>query len=303
MKQRNHAALSFSGEGGRAGTRPGEEPDIRTAYRFRMSTGRKGVRGLEPEDVPVEGELRLKAPAHGLRLAEAVPLAFEHEAGDGEALPVERVRHQLGLVRGDHAVVEALEEDDRAAEPRGVVQGRAGAVHLAVGGPLADQPIEIAGLELVGVGGEHLEVADPVVARAGPERVVEGEGGEGGIAARAAAADREAGGVGAAGLGEVPGARDAVLDIDHPPLAVEPLAVRAAVSGAAPVVDVEDREAAARPELDRGAQGVAGRSGRTGRGSGRGAAEARPPGRGTTRCAARTSRRARSRFLPRRSER
>ena len=143
-----------------------------------------------------------------------------------------------------------------------MVEGGARPVRVAVGGPLADQPIEIAGLELVGIRREHLEVADPVVARAGPEDVVEGERGEGGVAARAPAPDREPGGVRAAGLGEVQRARDAVLDVDHSPLAVESLAIRAAVAGAPPVVDVEDREAAARPELDGRVKGVGGRSGR-----------------------------------------
>ena len=163
-----------------------------------------------------------------------MPLSLEQEGGDGKALPVEFVRHQLGLVRRDHAVVEALEEDDRAAEPRGVVEGRAGAVHVALGGPLADQPIEVTGLELVGVGRKDFEVADAVVAGASPEHVVEGEGGEGGVAARAAAADREPGRIRAAGIGEVPRARDAILDIDHPPLAVEPLAIRAPVGRCCP---------------------------------------------------------------------
>ena len=74
----------------------------------------------------------------------------------------------------------------------GVVEGRTGAVHLPLRRPLADQPIEIPCLELVCIRRQHLQVADAVVARAGPEGVVERERGQRGVATGAAAADREA---------------------------------------------------------------------------------------------------------------
>jgi hypothetical protein len=44
---------------------------------------------------------------------------------------------------------------------------------------------------------------------------------------------------------------DRVVDVDRAPLAVQTLAVGAAVAAAAAVVDVDDREAAAGPVLDR----------------------------------------------------
>ena len=135
-------------------------------------------------------------------------------------------------------------------------------VDLPVRGPRPDQSIEVPGLELVGVRCEHFEVADSVVARAGPECVVERERGQCRIAAGAAAADREALPIGAAGFGEVQRAGHAVLDVDHTPFAVEPLAIRASVSRAPSIVDVQHRESSARPELGGGIQGVAGRPGR-----------------------------------------
>ena len=61
-------------------------------------------------------------------------------------------------------------------------------------------------------------------------------------------------------LDEVAGGVDAVLEVDDAPLPVQPLAVRAAVAGRAAVVDVDDGEAATRPELDAEAERSASRS-------------------------------------------
>ena len=113
-----------------------------------------------------------------------------------------------------------------------------------------DQPVEVARLELVGLLDERLEVADPEVADARRERVAERDRAERRVAAGAAAADREALAVDDPLLGEPAGAGDAVVDVDDAPLALEALAVVAAVAGRAAVVDVEDREAAAREQLD-----------------------------------------------------
>ena len=50
--------------------------------------------------------------------------------------------------------------------------------------PRPDQPVEVAGLELVGVTGQQLQVGDAVVAGAGREDVGERQRGQGGEAAR-----------------------------------------------------------------------------------------------------------------------
>ena len=130
-----------------------------------------------------------------------------------------------------------------------MVDRRARAVEGGGLRPGPDQAVEIAALELVGVARQRLEVADPVVAGAGPEQVVEGERAERGVAAGAAAGD-----------GQTPRVRPAVGDqeargvhavqhVDLAPAPVQALAVGAAVAGAAAVVDVADREAARGPEL------------------------------------------------------
>src|SRR3972149_4502590 len=62
--------------------------------------------------------------------------------------------------------------------------------------------------------------------------------------------DHEAVRVGPALLDEEPRRVDAVIDVDLTPASVQPLAIRAAVPGAAAVVHVDDREAPAGEVLD-----------------------------------------------------
>ena len=66
----------------------------------------------------------------------------------------------------DDPVLEALEEGDRARELVDVVDGGPLVVQVAPLGIGADKTVEIARLELVGVGRERLAVADPEVAGA-----------------------------------------------------------------------------------------------------------------------------------------
>ena len=96
---------------------------------------------------------------------------------------------------------------------------------------------------------QRLEVADAVVAGAGLEEAAEGEGGQGGEAAGARAADRDPLGIDVAALDQEARGSDDVVDIGDAPAAVEQLAVGAAVAAAAGVVDVDDREAPGGPEL------------------------------------------------------
>src|SRR5262249_41392181 len=114
----------------------------------------------------------------------------------------------------------------------------------------ADQPLVVVGLELVRLAAERLEVPDAVVAGAGREDLVEGERAENGESSRAAAPAEERTRVDPAlGGGEArPG--DAVLDVGDAPGPVEQAAVVAPVPAAPRVVDVEQHEAPAGPELD-----------------------------------------------------
>src|SRR5207245_9905444 len=59
------------------------------------------------------------------------------------------------------------------------------------------------------------------------------------------------------------GSRHAVVDVEDPPPALEPLPVLPAVAGATAVVDVADAEPAAGPELDLEAEGRRGGGGGT----------------------------------------
>ena len=124
--------------------------------------------------------------------------------------------------------------------------------------------VEVSRLELVSLLRQRLEVADPVVAGACTEDVRTGQCRERRVAARAAAADRQPAAVGSALLDHRERSGHAVLDVHDSPLAVETFAVAAAEARAAPVVDVEDREAPAGPvvELEAERRGSASRSGR-----------------------------------------
>ena len=53
----------------------------------------------------------------------------------------------------------------------------------------ADEPIEVARLEFVGVLGQGFQVADAIIARSGPELLAERQYGKGGVPACAGSAD------------------------------------------------------------------------------------------------------------------
>src|SRR5438128_1375783 len=75
----------------------------------------------EAEDARVEVELAFQGALDVLGAAEAVLLPLEGDVGDRQALRAQRGDHLLRLVGRHDAVLEALEEDDRAIEPPGEV--------------------------------------------------------------------------------------------------------------------------------------------------------------------------------------
>src|SRR5919108_217038 len=79
----------------------------------------------EAEDAGVEVELGVEGALDAFGPAEAVLLALEREVGDGQALLLERLDHQLGLVGRHDLVLEPLEEDHRAVEAVDEVERRA----------------------------------------------------------------------------------------------------------------------------------------------------------------------------------
>ena len=113
----------------------------------------------------------------------------------------------------------------------------------------ADQALVVVRLELVAVGVEQLEVADPEEADARREHIAEGQCRQRRVAACASALDGQPVGVDIATLDEVPRGRHAIVDIDDAPLSVEAAAVFTSVAGAAAVVHVDDGDPAAGHEL------------------------------------------------------
>ncbi len=117
-------------------------------------------------------------------------------------------------------------------------------------GPAADEAIEVAGLELVGVGGQRSQVGHAVAAGAGAEHVVEGERGQHGEPSGTAAPDCEPPAVHIAPVGQEAGHRHAVVHVEHPPVAAQTVPVGASVAGGAPVVDIGHGEPPAGPVGD-----------------------------------------------------
>ena len=130
-------------------------------------------------------------------------------------------------------------------------------------GPGCHQALVVARLELVAVQVDQLQIRDPVVADPGSEDLgTERERGERRVAAGAAAADRQPGGVHRAALHEEPGRGDAVLDVRDPPPATERVAVRPSVAGRAAIVHVHDGDPPGGEERSVERQGRGRRAGR-----------------------------------------
>ena len=136
--------------------------------------GQRVGRG-DAKDLCKEVELAFNVGNDVLRLPEAVLLALKQHVSDREALLLHRVVHHLRLVWGNNGILITLEEDDRAVQALNMVDRGAVEVHLLVLRVLADEPVEVTGLELVCVHDQGLQVADTVVAAPGLEDLAEGQ--------------------------------------------------------------------------------------------------------------------------------
>ncbi len=105
----------------------------------------------------------------------------------------------------------------------------------------------------------RIEIADAIVTLPGGKHIVKGERGERCETPGAAAANGEPLGIDRALADHVQRAIDAIVNIDSPPVTVEPFAIGAAEPGAAPVINIQDRESSAGEELGRELQAVMGR--------------------------------------------
>src|SRR5947207_5425363 len=153
---------------GRGGSNP--LADTTTGFKILNLHRLDVVRRAEAEDLRQKEELSLHRPADRRVLAEAVLLALKGHVRIWQLLLLAHRDERLRLARGDDLVLEALEQDDRAAEPVGEVDRGTVEVDVATFGIGAEQGVAVVGLELVRLLDEQLEGTDPVVARA---RVVE----------------------------------------------------------------------------------------------------------------------------------
>ena len=121
--------------------------------------------------------------------------------------------------------------------------------------------MQIARLELVRVRQQQCQIGNAVVAAAGCKSLRRRQRHQGRVTARTAAGDGDPAGVGEPRLRQIAGSGRAIGDIGDAPLPVEALAIGAAIAGAAPIVDVEHREATARIKLHAQLQAGVGHAG------------------------------------------
>ena len=113
----------------------------------------------------------------------------------------------------------------------------------------ANQPVEIARLELVRVPGERLQIAHAVIAGTGAKKTVEGQRAQGRVTAGAAAADGETCRIHQTAFHEIARARQAILHVGDAPLPLQLQTIVAAVARGSAVVHVEHGKPAAGPVL------------------------------------------------------
>src|SRR3954452_7702539 len=83
-----------------------------------------------------------------------------------------------------------------------------------------DETVEVARLELVGVGRHRLQVADAEMAGPGAEEIAERQRGQRGVAAAAPAADSDAVGIDESLVDQVAAGVDVIVDVDDAPAVV-----------------------------------------------------------------------------------
>jgi hypothetical protein len=221
-----------------------------------------GFSQLETEHLAVEIQLGVQGTLDVLRLAEAVLLTFEGDVGDRQALGFDRREHGLGLAGRDDLIFQALEEDHRAGDLVDEVDGGALVIQVFVFRVGTDQVVEVARFELVGIVDEGGQVANAVMAGASLEDLAEGEGTKSGVAPGAATADGQALRVDQPLTGQVERPVTAVVDIHHAPVAIQALAVGAAIAADGPgrAPRYSSRRHPPRPSCHSGAGGRRGHS-------------------------------------------
>ena len=176
--------------------------------------------------------------------------ARKQHIGDRQPFRPEGRHHQRGLIRRDDLVFRALEDDQRTRELLGKMNRRARDIDVPSFRVGSDQIVRVARLELMGVARQRFEVADPVMTRPGPKRIAKGQCAQGRVSSGAAAGNSQPLGIDLAAGDQIVRPVDAVVHIDNPPVAVQALPIGPPITGAAPIVHVQNGKAAARPVLN-----------------------------------------------------
>src|SRR5487761_706988 len=158
-------------------------------------------------------------------------LTRERQICEGQLLPFTDRDELFSLAWRHDLVIEALEQDHRAVEVVGEVDGGSFAVQIRPLRVRTDQSVEVTRFELVRVLDERNQIADSEVAGAGIEKIAFGERDQRGESTRRATGDGNAFAVGKTALDKISGGIDTIVDVDHAPIAVEAHAVRAPVTG------------------------------------------------------------------------
>lgn len=183
-------------------------------------------------------------------LAEAMAFVRVIMRFNQNAVFLQRLDHVAGLLRHHHGIQFTLEENHRNTDVACVQQRRSCGVTFGVRDRITDQPIQVVTFELVGRVAERDRIADAVQAGTGAEDLVEGQCAKGGVAARAATANKRLVTVDQPALGEPGDYRASIFDIDIAPAQMQRLAISPTVAAAAAVIEVGHGEAALCPVLD-----------------------------------------------------
>ncbi len=112
-------------------------------------------------------------------------------------------------------------------------------------GPRADEQVDVVGLEVVRVLHEARQVGHPVIGHAASEDVCTGQRGQHSPPTRACSTDQQTPWIRFATLCQASCDRDHILHVDDAPLAAQPVAILAAVTGRAAIVDTHHADPAA----------------------------------------------------------
>ena len=151
-------------------------------------------------------------------------------------------------------ILHPLQQQYGAAQCVHRLDGRALLVERLLLGVSPHEPVEVARFEHLSIPRQRREVADSVEGCPGPEDVPERKRAEGRVPPRAPPVNTQPVPVSQAFLHEVPGAVAHIVDVHDPPRPPQAAPVIPTVPRGAAVVDVQDREAAARPVLYRGVE-------------------------------------------------